>query len=32
MKIQVLKKGSKRVQVSDPCPFLLEIPPETPKK
>ena len=32
MKIQVLKKAAKKVMVSDPCPFLLEIPPETAKK
>jgi hypothetical protein len=28
MKIQVLKKGCKRVKISDPCPYVMEIPPE----
>ena len=32
MKIQVLKKGSTRVKSSDPCPFLVEVPPEAAKK
>jgi hypothetical protein len=32
MKIHVLKKASGRVKVSDPCPFLVEIPPEASKK
>jgi len=32
MKIQVLKKASVRVKVSDPCPFLVEIPPEAAKQ
>ena len=31
MKIQVVKKGS-RVKVSEPCPYLLEVPPEAIKK
>jgi len=31
MKIQILKKGSK-VKTSDPCPWLLEVPPEASKK
>ena len=31
MKIQILKKGSK-VKASDPCPWLLEVPPEASKK
>ena len=31
MKIQVVKKGSK-VKMSEPCPWLLEVPPETSKK
>jgi hypothetical protein len=31
MKIQVLKKGSK-VKMTEPCPWLLEVPPETSKK
>jgi hypothetical protein len=32
MKIQVVKQGSKRVQMSDPCPYFLEVPPEAAKK
>jgi len=32
MKIQVLKKASRRVKVSDPCPFLVEVPPEAAKE
>jgi hypothetical protein len=33
MKIQVIKKAAvKKIIGSDPCPFLLEIPPETAKK
>jgi hypothetical protein len=32
MKIQVLKKGSTRVKGSDPCPYLIEMPPEAAKK
>jgi len=28
----VLKKASGRVKVSDPCPFLVEVPPEATKK
>jgi hypothetical protein len=32
MKIQVLKKGNTRVQLSDPCPYFLEVPPEAAKK
>ena len=31
MKIHVLKKGSK-VRTSDPCPYLIEVPPEAAKK
>ena len=31
MKIQVLKKGSK-VKMTEPCPWLLEVPPESSKK
>ena len=31
MKIHVLK-ASGRVKVSDPCPYLVEIPPEAAKK
>jgi hypothetical protein len=30
MKIQVIKKGSK-VKMSEPCPWLVEVPPETKK-
>jgi len=32
MKIHVLKKASGRIKVSDPCPFLVEVPPEAVKK
>jgi hypothetical protein len=32
MKIQVLKNASGKVRVSDPCPYLVEIPPEAAKK
>jgi hypothetical protein len=32
MKIQVLKKASTKMHSSDPCPFLVEIPPEAAKK
>ena len=32
MKIHVLKKANTRVKVSDPCPWLLEVPPEAAKK
>jgi len=32
MKIQVLKKANGRVKFSDPCPFLVEVPPEAAKK
>jgi hypothetical protein len=32
MKIQVLKKGSMKAQGSDPCPYLIEMPPEAAKK
>jgi hypothetical protein len=31
MKIQVVKQGSKKAKASDPCPWLLEVPPETAK-
>jgi hypothetical protein len=32
MKIQVLKKGSNKVKFSEPCPWLVEVPPEMAKK
>jgi hypothetical protein len=32
MKIQVLKKANSRAQGSDPCPYLIEMPPEAAKK
>jgi hypothetical protein len=32
MKIQVVKKGSTKARGSDPCPWLLEVPPEAGKK
>ena len=31
MKIQIVKKGSK-IRMSDPCPWLVEVPPEAVKK
>jgi hypothetical protein len=31
MKIQIVKKGSK-IRMSDPCPWLVEVPPEASKK
>lgn len=32
MKIQVLKKGSRKVDAYDPCPWLVEYPPSPVKK
>jgi hypothetical protein len=32
MKIQVLKKANTKMKSSDPCPFILEVPPEAAKK
>jgi hypothetical protein len=32
MKIQVLKKASANVRVTDPCPYLIEMPPEAARK
>jgi len=32
MKIQVIKRGSSKAKNSDPCPFLIEVPPEAAKK
>ena len=32
MKIHVLKKASAKAKSSDPCPFLIEMPPEAAKK
>ena len=32
MKIQVLKKGNTKAKSSDPCPFMIEMPPEAAKK
>ena len=32
VKIKVVKKGSSKVKVTDPCPWLVEIPPEAIKK
>jgi hypothetical protein len=32
MKIQVIKRGSSKAKSSDPCPFLIEVPPEAAKK
>ena len=31
MKIQIVRKGSK-VKMTEPCPWLLEVPPESNKK
>ena len=31
MKIQIVKKGSK-IRMADPCPWLVEVPPEASKK
>ena len=32
MKIQILKKGNTKAKSSDPCPFMIEVPPEAAKK
>ena len=32
MKIQVLKKANTGVKSSDPCPWLVEVPPEAARK
>jgi len=32
MKIQILKKGNTKAKNSDPCPFMIEVPPEAAKK
>jgi hypothetical protein len=32
MKIQVLKKGNTKAKSTDPCPYILEVPPEAAKK
>jgi hypothetical protein len=32
MKIQVLKKANTKAKASDPCPFIIEVPPEAAKK
>ena len=32
MKIQILKKGNSKAKSSDPCPYLIEVPPEAAKK
>ena len=32
MKIQLLKRGGRGRRSSDPCPYLVEIPPEAAKK
>jgi hypothetical protein len=32
MKIQVLKKGNNKAKSTDPCPYILEVPPEAAKK
>ena len=32
MKIQVIKRGSSKAKSSDPCPYLIEVPPEAAKK
>ena len=32
MKIQIVKKGSSKVKFSEPCPWLVEVPPEAANK
>jgi hypothetical protein len=32
MKIQVVKKGSNKLKYTEPCPWLVEVPPEAIKK
>ena len=32
MKIQVLKKANGKTRSTDPCPYLVEMPPEAAKK
>jgi hypothetical protein len=32
VKIQIVKKGGSKVKLTDPCPWLVEIPPEAIKK
>jgi hypothetical protein len=32
MKIHVLKQGSSKAKSSDPCPYLIEVPPEAARK
>jgi hypothetical protein len=32
MKILVLKKAATKAKNSDPCPFMIEVPPEAAKK
>jgi hypothetical protein len=32
MKIQILKHGNTKTRFSDPCPYLIEVPPEAAKK
>ena len=32
MKIQIVKKANAKAKSSDPCPFLIEMPPEAAKK
>ena len=32
MKIQIVKKANARPKATDPCPFLIEMPPEAAKK
>ena len=32
MKIQVLKKAGGKAKFSDPCPYLVEVPPEAAKQ
>ena len=31
MKIQVVKKGNSKMKTSEPCPWLVEVPPEAGK-
>jgi hypothetical protein len=32
MKIQVIKKGNSKTKLMSVCPFVVEVPPEEPKK
>jgi len=32
MKIQVIKKATNRVKLAEPCPFVVDVPPDAAKK